>query len=204
MPAVAAVSARDTDPAAERALIERARSDPDALAALYRLHVRAVHAFAYRRTGSVHLADEVTSATFERAVRSLPRFEWRGVGIRPWLLRIAANEVVELARRADRERGRRGQLALRDLVAGGSAGATADDGADDRWERRDAMQRALDRLSPRFREVIELRYLAGCSAEDAAAALGCSRNTLAAVLHRALRALRREIDRESDQHGGAT
>ena len=184
------VSAPDTE--AERALIERARTDPDALATLYRWHVRSVHGFAYRRTGSVHLADEITSATFERAVRALPTFEWRGIGLRPWLLRIAANEVVELARRAERERGHRAQLAMRDLASAG----TYEEALADGWARRDVVQRALDRLSPRFREVIELRYLAECSADDAATALGCSKGTLAAVLHRALRALRREIERE--------
>ena len=200
MAGVLTVSLPETE--AERALIERARSDPDALATLYRLHVRAVHGFAYRRTGSAHLADEVTSATFERAVRALPTFEWRGVGMRPWLLRIAANEIVELARRADRERGRRAQLALRDLAGDGTSEDPVADLGEEGWQRRDALQRALDRLSPRFREVIELRHLAGCSAEEAAAALGCSRGTLAAVLHRALRALRREIERETTQDGG--
>lgn len=180
----------DPDAEAERVLIERAPTDPDALSALYRLHVNAVHGYAYRRTGSTDVAEEITSATFERALRSLPGFEWRGIGLRPWLMRIASNEVVEHYRRSAREQGRRGQLALRALADPGGA----DDGHAPPVER-DALQVALDRLPARYRDVITLRYLGGCSADEAAAELGCSRATVATVLHRALRALRRELDR---------
>src|SRR5262245_46224802 len=54
-------------PEAEHELVERARTDPDAFAELYRRYVHAVHAFAYRRSRSMEVADEITSSTFERA-----------------------------------------------------------------------------------------------------------------------------------------
>ncbi|MCU1400956.1 MAG: hypothetical protein JWN62_4065, partial [Acidimicrobiales bacterium] len=46
----------------ERALTERARHDRSAFAELYRLHVKAVHDFAYRMSGSKEVAEETTSA----------------------------------------------------------------------------------------------------------------------------------------------
>ncbi|HEY0520575.1 MAG TPA: hypothetical protein VGC84_13855, partial [Ilumatobacteraceae bacterium] len=55
----------------EEQLVERARSDRAAFAELYRLHVESVHAFAYRRSGSREVAEEATSATFEKALRSI-------------------------------------------------------------------------------------------------------------------------------------
>ena len=99
-------------PADERSLVERARTEPEAFAALYRAHVDRVHAFAWRRLGSRHAAEDVAAATFERAWRALPGFRWRDGGFPAWLLRIAANEVTDHVRREARPSTDRGQRAL--------------------------------------------------------------------------------------------
>lgn len=173
----------------ERVLVDRARQDRAAFAALYRMHVDAVYRFAHRRGGSREVAEEATANTFERALRSFDRFEWRENGLRPWLFRIASNEVTEIHRRTARADRPRGQLALQSLAHGTAPAPDADsDGVD-----RSALRAALDRLPDRYRDVISLRYLAGLSAADAAAELGCSNRVLAVTLHRALGALRKEL-----------
>ncbi len=184
----------------ERALVEHARTDRAAFAVLYRNHVNAVFAFAYRRCGSKEVAEEATSATFERALRSIGGFEWRNAGIRPWLLRIASNEVAEIYRTRSRLSGNRGQLALRALAPdgagpgdGGLADAEPGHGVD-----LAEMHAALDRLPERYRAVISLRYLAGMSAGDAAGEMGCTNAVLAVTLHRALKALRQEMATPTD------
>lgn len=40
----------------ERELVERAKTDRDALAELYRMYLPRIHAFAYRRTGDRQVA----------------------------------------------------------------------------------------------------------------------------------------------------
>jgi len=190
------VVAHGRDLELERALTDRARVDRDAFAELYRTHVRAVHGFAYRISGSWEVAEVASSATFERALRAIATFEWRGGGIRPWLFRIASNEVNEIYRRTARAAGPRGQVALRAL-----AGADVDDptagahGPGDRPELA-AMRAALSTLNARYREAITIRYLGEMSADDAAAAMGCSKAVLAVTLHRALGALRRAMQTE--------
>ena len=76
--------------------------------ALYREYVPRIHAFAYRRTNSREVAEDVTAATFERAYRQLARFEWRGGGFGAWLFRIASNELTDHYRRQQRTPGRPG------------------------------------------------------------------------------------------------
>jgi RNA polymerase sigma-70 factor (ECF subfamily) len=171
----------------DRALAARASRDPQAFAELYRRHVSAIHAFAWRRSGSRHVAEDVTSATFELALASIDRFEWKGGGFVAWLHRIAANELAAHHRREARVDSPRGQTAFLALVPFD----TDDDGLND-WPR---VRAALDRLRPRYQEVITLRYLSGISADDAATALGISKPVLAVTLHRALRALEREAAR---------
>jgi RNA polymerase sigma-70 factor (ECF subfamily) len=178
-------------PEAEHELVERARTDPDAFAELYRRYVHAVHAFAYRRSRSMEVADEITSSTFERALRGLPKFRWRDGGFRAWLYRIAANELASYYRRAQRQRSDRGQQAARHL----HDGPTLDEPSL-ASDHGDVLLVALGTLNERYQRVITLRYLAGLSPDDAAAAMGLSKPTLAVLLHRALRALRRAIDAE--------
>jgi len=181
-----------SDPFDEQSLVERARTDRDAFAELYRLYLPRIYAFAYRRCGSRPLAEDVTAATFEEALRSLPSFVAKGGGFGPWLFRIAANEIVDHYRADERARGRTGHRALTLLAipAGGvEAGADLESGED-----HQRLLAALGTLTPRYQKAISLRYLAGLSHEEAAEAMGTTKPVMAVTLHRALRALRRVLD----------
>jgi RNA polymerase sigma-70 factor (ECF subfamily) len=179
----------ESAPMADEDLVERARTDPDAFAELYRRYVTRVHGFVYRRARSADVADEITSSTFERALRALPGFRWREGGFQAWLYRIAANELATYYRRAQRQHSERGQRAARHL----HDDETVDEPRLDPDDGELVLQ-ALGRLNERYQRAISLRYLAGLSAEDAALAMGLNKATLAVVLHRALGALRRAMD----------
>ncbi len=177
----------------DRELVVRARRDPNAFGALYRRYVDKIYAFAHRRTWTPEAAEDVTAATFERAYGHLDQFDPAGAGFGPWLYRIAANELVDHYRREGRSRSGRGQRALRAL-----ADEPASDDLDgvERQDEVAGMLGALSTLRPRYQEALTLRYLSGLSAEEAAAAMDCSKAVLAVTLHRALGALRRAVDRE--------
>lgn len=177
-------------------LVERARTDPDAFTSLYRAYVRRIHSFAYRRSGSYEVAEEITASTFERAWRGLPAFAWQGAGFEPWLFRIASNEIAGHFRRQARSRTDRAQRALREMADDLSEDQALVDmfRLDEAAERTDLVRRALATLRPRYEEAITLRHLSGLSPDEAAQAMGCSKPTLAVVLHRAVRSLRRAVD----------
>jgi RNA polymerase sigma-70 factor (ECF subfamily) len=180
----------------ERGLAEAACTSPEAFAVLYRRYVRRVHAFAYRRSGSREVAEEVTSATFERAWRAMPGFRWQGGGFGAWLFAIAAREVASWYRRNARHGKPRAQRALRLLHPGDEV-----DDHEDRLGNEDdltLLREALSTLPERYQEVISLRHLAGLEPGEAAAAMGCTKAVLAVTLHRATKALRRAIERRRE------
>ena len=191
MPTVSLKELAATDAALldERTLVEQARSDPDAFAALYRRYVGRVHAFAYRRSGSREVAEDVTAATFERALRGLAGFEWRGGGFGSWLFRIAANQLADHHRGDSRDA--RAYEAI-EAMAAGSDSHTSGPAVGE-------LRRALSTLRPRYQEAISLRYLAGLSHEEAAAALGVSKPVMAVTLHRALAALRKAMEERMEE-----
>lgn len=179
----------DDEDAIDRVLVDKAKDgDREAFAMLYRRHVASVYSFAFRTAGSKEVAEEVTSATFERALRSLAGFNWTGGGIRPWLLRIASVETSSWYRREQRSQKPRAQMILRELASEPSAPESLTFGFS-----APEIHEALARVHPRYREAISLRYLSGLSVDDAAAAMGCSKTVLSVTLHRAVGALRRAL-----------
>ena len=181
----------------EDQLVRDALRSPDAFATLYRHYLPAIHSFCYRRTGRRDIAEDLTAATFERALRNLPSFRPRGGGFGAWLYRIAANQVTDHYRREARPGSDRGQRAMLLLAE------EADDDVDAAQlilaEERDRLRLAMTRLSPRHQEAISLRFLAELSNDDAATAMGLSRPHMAVVLHRAIRALKRALDEAGDE-----
>lgn len=174
----------------EAALVERARTDTQAFAELYRFYLPRIHAFAYRRSGSRDVAEDVTAATFENALKNLHRFEPRGGGFGAWLFRIAANQLNDHHRRNGRARGDRGQRAMSHLI-------TRVEQPDEEVlinESQTIVREALSKLTPRYQRALSLRYLSGLSNEEAAEAFGVSRSTMAVIVHRSLKSLKKHLE----------
>lgn len=182
----------DRDLHDERHLVERAPHDADAFAELYRRHVDAIHRFVYRRCGDADLAEDLTAATFERALTGIDGFRWHPSGVAPWLFRIAGNLLTDHHRRQGRRRGDRSRRAadrLHDRVMVDDV-----DRIDDA-DQLDALRDALDRLNPRYARALTLRHLSGLSHEEAARAMGVAPSLMAVLVHRATAALRKELER---------
>src|SRR5512139_1224266 len=78
----------------DQSLAEAARRDPQAFAALYDRYLDRIYAYALRQAGDISLAQDITSATFEKALQHLKRQGWRGHSFLAWLYRIARNETI--------------------------------------------------------------------------------------------------------------
>jgi len=164
----------------ERALIAAAQDDPARFGDLYDRYVHRVYGFVSRRVGNRAEAEDITSAVFEQALASLPRFEWRGVPFAAWLIRIAANALADHWRRAARE-------------AGEAAPEVPDVAEMAAIERRAMLFQLVERLPALQRRVIELRFGEEKSIRDIAAALGRSEGAVKQLQLRALENLRKEL-----------
>ena len=78
------------------ALVELARTgDADAFGLLYDHYQSSVYRFLFYRTRSVQLAEDLTSETFFRALRSMNNFRWQGKDFGAWLMTIARNLATD-------------------------------------------------------------------------------------------------------------
>lgn len=78
------------------ALVELARKgDSEAFGMLYDHYQGSVYRFLFYRTRSSTLAEDLTSETFFRALRSMQSFRWQGKDFGAWLMTIARNLATD-------------------------------------------------------------------------------------------------------------
>jgi RNA polymerase sigma-70 factor (ECF subfamily) len=126
-------------------------------------------------------AEDLAQEAFARALR-----HWVSVSHkdRPvvWVYVVAMNQARRDFRRAQSPAGKREPRRSTDLS---SAVVTTV-----------CLKTALERLSPRQRAAVVLRYLADLSTAETARAMGCAEGTVKSALHEALAHLRVELEEE--------
>lgn len=127
-------------------------------------------------------AEDATQESLLRAYRFFPGFH--GGDVRAWLLQIVRNTCytcLEKNRRVD-------DMTEFDEELHGVPGPTPE-GLAIAGDNRERLTRALESLPPRYREVIVLRELEGCSYKEIAAITSIPIGTVMSTLSRARRQL---------------
>ena len=165
---------------------EAPRATDIAFERLYRSSRDDVYAYVASLLRDAPAAEEVTAAAFERAYRKRNRFDPERGEPRAWLFGIARNAALDELRR----RGRQAELTAEpaDLESFGAAEGAEHD------ERRLTVAAALERLEPRERELIALKFFAGLANAEIAQVIGLSESNAGTKLHRAMTKLREACD----------
>lgn len=193
--------------ARERVWLERiASGDRQAFAEIY----QSFSARLYRQVlmpmlGNPAAAEDALAETFRTAFLKIGEFRSREVSLYFWVRRIARNKALDL-HRAAKVSGR--ALARFEELADPSfdPAATPEDLVEEKWDfpkLQGEVRDTLERLNPRYRRAIELRFHEECSREQCARALGVTLGTFDVVLLRALRAFRKQWMEERTLEGGA-
>ncbi len=173
-------------------LISRAqKGSGEAAGQLYDLYQPQIYRFIQVRLASTAAAEDLTGEVFLRMVDHLPQYDDRGRPFAAWLYQIARNLLADSYRRT-------GQTELLPLERAERV-PTPDEAVENAAARRIATGSLLDLvadLDPIFREVVELRFLAGLSLAETADLLGESIAAVKSRQHRALQALRVRLPQE--------
>ena len=171
----------DVDERDGPAFVDRIRrNDPDAWESFYLDAYPRLRAFAVRRVGEQR-APDIVAETMARAVGSIARFDPTGVGLSAWVFGICRHVVADSYRKA-----------ARDQREPAAAVETVDDIGDtvEGDEEARAMRTAYGMLSEDDREILDLRVVAGLSADDVGRVLGRQPGAVRMAQSRALGRLR--------------
>jgi RNA polymerase sigma-70 factor (ECF subfamily) len=172
------VNAVETLPAG-RLRLERAPS----FAAAAEAHLDDVYRYLLVLTRNPAAAEDLTSETFERALRAWRRFDPRRATARTWLCALARNAALDWFRAEQRRRRREERAAERERsVEAPELGLSP------------ALEQALGELSAADREVIALRIVLDLDATAAARLIGISATACTTRLNRALQRLEERLN----------
>ena len=170
----------------DRHLVTRIQSgDRQAFTELLDIYEARVYRLAFRFTGTVSDAEDVTQEIFLGVYKSLGSFKGHSA-LGTWIYRIAMNHCLEFRRKRrldsipyDEEL----TLASRDWRDDPEQSAR-------KGELSDRVEAALQRLSPQHRDVIILHELQGLTYQEVASALNVPVGTVKSRLSNAFRKLR--------------
>jgi len=174
-------------PGDERVLVEAAKKDPSRFADLYELNFARVYAYIARRVGDRDVAQDLTSDVFHKALASIQSFEWRGVPFAGWLLRIAANMIVDRSKRSGRE------VSGQDNLPEPSSEARTQLNLEE-IDYSGRLFRLVEQLPADQQRVIGMRFAEAKSIREIAMELGRSEGAVKQLQFRALQNLRAQME----------
>ena len=155
----------------------------DAFRHLVERYQDVLYGTAYLMTSNGAIAGECVQESFLSAWRGIGGFR-SGSPVKPWLVRILVNTVLDLRRR-------------RNLPTAYIEGADllGEDDPAKQVSDKEAIRQALAVLPEEQRQVVMLKYFTGMSTSETAEALGCAEGTVKSRLHRALQHMRIELEK---------
>jgi RNA polymerase sigma factor (sigma-70 family) len=146
-------------------------------------HLDAVYRYLLYVTANPSTAEDLTSETFERALKRWPRFDPKRGSVQTWLCQLARSAALDHFRAEERRRRREERVAEPDR---GTEIELPD-------EYGPVLRQALRTLSGAEREVIALRVVLELDSRQAARVLGISPTACTTRLTRALEKLEQKV-----------
>lgn len=168
----------------ERLVSKAQNGERDAFALLYREYFGQIYRYAYLKVGDVQQAEDIAQEVFLKALQGISSFRWKGASFGSWLFRIAHNLIIDHYRRSKKT-----------LIL--TADPILDTGGDDPFhlaeQKMEAalIKEAVEKLPPKQKEVITLRFGAGLSVAETARATGKTAGSVKKLQYEALAKLRR-------------
>ncbi|MCX6098194.1 MAG: sigma-70 family RNA polymerase sigma factor [Caldiserica bacterium] len=169
----------------DQELLELARTDSQAFAALYSRYYRHLRAYAASFLKDADLADDVAEETFARLTS---RLGWLAVARRPlapWLFRVAYNLAMDELRRRSHS-----QTLMEETAV---AGTDPDETIQDIQSHVQEIRNAMSALPPFEYACVTLRFMEDRTTAEIARQLGCTPRQVTLALNYAYKALRRTL-----------
>ncbi|MDE0685633.1 MAG: sigma-70 family RNA polymerase sigma factor [Candidatus Poribacteria bacterium] len=164
--------------------------DEAAFASLVSKYQKQVHAYAYRKTGDFHIAEDITQETFFEAYRNLEKLR-DSAKFSTWLLAIANYLCIAWFRKnQSRSKLLRENYTINTETDTYSLYVALENERDAVDAQRELVQELLSKLKESDRQLIRLHYFEEMTSAEISNYLGVSQNTIKSRLQRARQRLR--------------
>ncbi len=177
----------------EKALIDKAKTDPAAFGILYQRYVDRIYNYIFYRTGSQKDAEDLTGKVFFKAMSHISSYKHMGLPFSAWLYRIAHNLVANY----HRDRSRKQEIPLEDVPR--QVLPQTDLQPEPRAVKSQEVDDLLDTirdLAPNRQELLILKFVDQLSNAEIGLIMRKSEGAIKSLYHRTLLELREKMDSE--------
>ncbi len=165
--------------------VKQDKSSGDAFAQLYDEYLDKVYRYIQYRVNNMHLAEDLTSSVFEKALANFARYSSDKASFSTWIFAIARNTVIDYYR-VD---GKRHTVPVEEAVDKPSGDLSPEEEFEKKEEVR-KLRMCLAQLPNEEHEIIRLKFGAELNNRQIAKILGLSESNVGTRLYRAVRKLR--------------
>ena len=164
---------------------KKAENARDAFAELYDYYMPKVFRYISYQVGNMDLAEDLTSAVFEKALTRLDSYRSNKAAFSTWLMTIARNTIIDHYRLKSRKI----TISTEEVFEPASEEISPEEKII-RKEELEMLDTYLRELSQQEREIISLKFGAELSNRQIAKMLGLSESNVGTKLYRAICKLR--------------
>lgn len=180
-------------------IILQAKTNPEAFAELYDRYYNLILIFIYRRVLDLDLAEDLTSNTFYKIIKSLSKYHHKA-SFKAWLYRIALNEIRmyyrSMKNRLKREHDYQ-EFLKSDRVTFSIPDIEYYEDEMESKRRFLLIHTILNKIPEKNKTVITLRYFEELSYDEIAMVLGKRVGTVKSLLHRGLKRMRKIYEKQN-------
>ncbi len=173
-------------------LIERAkRGEVEAFGCLYERYLESIYRYIRTRVAEDRTAEDLTETVFLRSFESLSRYKEKGLRFSAFLYQIARNLLVDHYRQKEED------LPIESADQINVSPSRIDDLIVIQGQV-ESLRVGLEALPEEYREIIRLRVLLELSTTECAQWIGRSEGAVRVLLHRAMKALKRQVVKDNE------
>ena len=185
---------QESDLSEEVALINAAKTDPEAFGLLYERYVERIYNYIYFRVGGAGDAEDLTAKVFFKALRNIGGYRHMGLPFSAWLYRIAHNLVANY----HRDRFKIQEISIENLIVEDTNRSSAPEHMMETKQENDFLMSLVNDLSSQKRELIILKYVQKLSNEEIGQIFGKTEGAIKSLYHRTLVELKERAKQNKD------
>ena len=171
----------------ELAEIELAKKNPRNFEVLYNRYYEQIFRYLYSRVDNKHLASDLTSQVFYKAMLNIDNYSFKGVPFASWLYRIAFNEMNMYFRKDAKSR-------TVNIESHQIEGLFEEIEEELYSEEKEKLVKVLASLSDERLSLIEMRFFEKRSFKDIADIMGITENNAKVKVYRTLDKIKKHFN----------
>ncbi|MBN2046435.1 MAG: sigma-70 family RNA polymerase sigma factor [Anaerolineaceae bacterium] len=176
----------------DKTVAVEAVNSPESFLVLYDRYFTKVYNYVRYRCVDPHVADDLTSQAFMKALSKIETYHPEKAPFEAWLFAIVRNLVNDLFRQ--RSRHHWVELEVVENVAFSHPRAL-EDSAEKREEKQHLLK-AMEKIPSRQRDLIALKFAGEMTNREIASLTGLTEQNVGVILHRGLKKLRKYFEEE--------